>query len=131
MVAALDYDFFPHIFSEIIGQCDFETQNKLRLLCSSMKRDIDQVQCSAIRFQFRPTAYGGGPHCSNPEHVTIEMFSLTDPSFRDNVPALCPDVVKGGTELDFTTGIQPEYVTALRNADMVRTWSDDLMYDAL
>lgn len=129
-MVTISYAFFPHIFSEIISQCDFKTQNKLRLLCSAVKRDIDQVQCSAICFQFNPTPVKGGPHSSHPEHVTIEMFSWTDP-YRDYVPALCPDVVKGNTELNIITGIQPEYVTALRNADMVGTMSDALMWDEL
>lgn len=41
----LDYLYYPHIFSEIVAQSDFKTQNKLRLLSSSTKRDVDRHQC--------------------------------------------------------------------------------------
>lgn len=44
-MVVLDYLFFPHIFAEIIAQCDFETQNKLRLLSSSAKQHVDRYQC--------------------------------------------------------------------------------------
>lgn len=48
MVASLDSAFFPHIFSEVIAQSDFKTQNKLRLLSSSVKHEVDRLQCVEI-----------------------------------------------------------------------------------
>lgn len=44
MVATIDYAFFPHIFSEVIAQSDFKTQNKLRFLSSSTKHEVDRHQ---------------------------------------------------------------------------------------
>lgn len=129
MVAANDYAFFPHIFSNIIGQCDFQTQNKLRFLCSSVKIEVDELHCSKVCFLIEPMGEPGG-QILHPKHTTLEVTSWNNGGYG-RVPALCPSRFKGGSQLDLTMGIQPEYVTALRNAQTVSTWSFDLMWDDL
>lgn len=45
MVTSISYVGFPHIFEEVAAQCDFNTQCKLRLLCSATKEYIDRTHC--------------------------------------------------------------------------------------
>lgn len=44
MVAAIDYAGFPHIFAEVAAQSDIHTQNTLRFLSRSAKREVDRLQ---------------------------------------------------------------------------------------
>lgn len=132
MVTTIDYAFFPHIFSEIISQCDVKTRNKLRTLCSSIKVEIDKLHCSELTFLIEPNRGSDvdGDLPAHPEHATLEVTPRND-KYNGRVPALCSSHYIGGERLDLTVGIQPEHVFALRNAHTVSTWFYDLMWDAM
>lgn len=92
MDAAIPYAGFPHIFAEIATQCDFNTQCKLRLLCSSTKDEIDRLQCRRCiaMIDFPGDETDGGPP-SIPVHATVYLrrrrFSPIPAMFVAHLPA--------------------------------------------
>lgn len=48
-MATLDYSAFPHIFDNVIEHADPHTQNRLRLLSSSSKQDVDRYHCRYLQ----------------------------------------------------------------------------------
>ncbi|EJT51921.1 hypothetical protein A1Q1_06844 [Trichosporon asahii var. asahii CBS 2479] len=129
MVVTIDHACFPHIFSDIIGYCDVKTQHKLRFLCTSVKLEVDRLQCSEITFILDIDENSSGHEISCPERAILRLSPWGN--YSGKISALCPSQLKGGESSNMTTCIQPEYVAALRNAHTVSTWSYDLMWDDL
>lgn len=143
MVAALDYSFFPHIFSEIISQCDFATQNKLRLLCSSAKTDIDKHQCHSIQICICPKEYmydefdrPPGPHGpqTQPPDAFLSVSSEVRTSegrtdMREAPVQFATNSVPDEQARPMTDAIHPASMFALRHARSVTTWTESLMWD--
>lgn len=49
MATTLDYAAFPHIFITVVEHCDRKTLNRLRLLSTAAKRDVDRRDCRHLR----------------------------------------------------------------------------------
>ncbi|EKD02579.1 hypothetical protein A1Q2_03101 [Trichosporon asahii var. asahii CBS 8904] len=127
MVATIHYAYFPGIFSAIIGHCDPKTQNKLRLLCSAVKLEINELHCRFITLYFDPVDEDENPGIP-PEEVSLSVVA----DIRPKVPVLRPStapVRKGTVARNLAEGIDPAHAFALRCARGVYTWTDDLAWD--
>lgn len=128
MAAAIDHTFFPHIISEIVAQCDFKTQNMLRLLCASMKLEVDRFQCRSIRVyidQFDGDTQDGSLPM-RPEEAILTVLARN--------PALIPvlhqaESVRDKDRPQMAYGIQPAHAFALRSACTVTTGVEELLWD--
>lgn len=129
MTAAIDHTFFPHIISEIVAQCDFKTQNMLRLLCASMKLEVDRFQCRSIRVyidRFDADMHDG-TFPMGPEEVVLTVLGPNGVPlpFLRRAESI-PDKVK---TLQMTSGIHPPHAFALRSACTVTTGLGELLWD--
>lgn len=63
MVGFIDFNTHPHILGEILSYLDFQTMNKLRLVGSCMKNEVDRFQClgCSATISFPDDMDDGGP----------------------------------------------------------------------
>lgn len=135
MVSTLDYAFFPHLFSLVVEHCDFETQLRLRLLSSTAKLEVDKQLCRQIHVYIFPTEYEEDhpPDLESPQCLPEEAsFSITIEGGEARLRAPILWSAGSGPEMevsDMTTAIRPAFVFALRNAHIVTTRSECLLWD--
>ena len=135
MVSTLDYAFFPHLFSLVVGHCDFKTQLRLRLLSSIAKLEVDKQLCRQIHVYIFPTEYEEDhpPDLESPQCLPEEAsFSITIEvgEARLRAPILWSAGSSPEMEVsDMTTAIRPAFIFALRNAHIVTTRSECLLWD--
>lgn len=135
MISTLDYVFFPHLFSAIVEYCDFKTQLRLRLLSSTAKLEVDRQHCRQIDICIYPIDFDedyppgpASPQCL-PEDATFSVTIDVDGTSR-RVPVLCTaGSVTDAEASPTTTAINPAYDFALRNARIVTTRSECLLWD--
>lgn len=75
MAASLDYAGFPHIFARIVEYCDQPTQNRLRLLSSSAKCDVDRHHCRYVYFAGSLSDYDPEGHDADSPY----LLALSEP----------------------------------------------------
>lgn len=106
-MGTLDYASFPHIFATVVEYCDRKTKNRLRLLSSATRRDVDRSDCGNI------SCFGSeeGP----PLWGSVQLGGLTSPFLN-----------KCNEELQFRRTVTENQIFVIENARSLTIPVEDL-----